>query len=74
MERLGGDHASLEAQLHFLKGSALNLGFADFSDLCSAGETRAAHGATDIDLDEIARCYAASQKAFLEGLAARYAA
>jgi HPt (histidine-containing phosphotransfer) domain-containing protein len=74
MESLGGDHASLEAQLHFLKGSALNLGFVDFSDLCGAGESRAANGATDIDLAEIAQCYAASQDTFLEGLATRFAA
>lgn len=74
MENLGDDHAGLEAKLHFLKGSALNLGFADFSDLCGAGENRAADGATDIDLKEITGCYAASREAFLEGLATRYAA
>jgi len=34
--------SQLEAVLHFLKGSALNLGFATFAELCADGETKAA--------------------------------
>ena len=33
---------TLEEQLHFLKGSALNIGFSDFASLCHAGETASA--------------------------------
>jgi HPt (histidine-containing phosphotransfer) domain-containing protein len=63
------DRRDLEAQLHFLKGSALNLGFAAFSDLCHAGEVAAAEGrAQDVELIRILTCYEASKTAFLEGL------
>jgi len=71
---LGAPDTPLDAQLHFLKGSALNLGFATFSDLCQTGETRAAAGETNIDLGEVAQSYRASRAAFLEGLATRFAA
>ena len=36
--------AALEASLHFLKGSAWNLGFRDFGALCQDGERKAAAG------------------------------
>ena len=36
-----------EVDLHFLKGSALNLGFTDLGTLCHAGEERAARGLLD---------------------------
>ena len=63
------DAQGLEATLHFLKGSALNLGFSTFSKLCQQGETSAANGAGDsIDLSEITRCYAASKTEFLNSL------
>ena len=58
-----------EAQLHFLRGSALNLGFIGFADLCHRGEVAAASGAGDaVDLTGLLRCYEASRLAFLEGL------
>lgn len=61
--------ATLEAQLHFLKGSALNLGFARFSELCQAGESSAAKGAGDsVDLDAIRDSYRASRAQFLARL------
>ncbi|NCQ23394.1 MAG: histidine kinase [Rhodobacteraceae bacterium CG17_big_fil_post_rev_8_21_14_2_50_63_15] len=64
-----GDRSDLEAQLHFLKGSALNLGFADFSDLCHRGEIAAAKGqAHSVDLTGVFTCYEASRAAFLAGL------
>ena len=63
------DHATLEAQLHFLKGSALNLGFTNFSDLCQVGETAAGISQFDnIDITAILTCYDASLHQFLEGL------
>lgn len=59
----------LEEKLHFLKGSALSLGFRSFSDLCQAGETAAAQSAdAAIDVDEILQCYAQSRKSFLGDL------
>ncbi|MEO1138777.1 MAG: Hpt domain-containing protein [Pseudomonadota bacterium] len=60
---------SLEAKLHFLKGSALNLGFEAFSTLCKDGECTAAKGhATEIDLEVIVTSYADSKTVFLKEL------
>ncbi len=57
--------ATMEDDLHFLKGSALSLGFAHFSKLCQVGETAAANGqAGDIDMDKIYQSYAASKTEF----------
>ena len=35
------DRQDLESTVHFLKGSALNLGFSHFSTLCQENETAA---------------------------------
>ena len=60
---------ALEAKLHFLKGSALNLGFSDFSELCQTGESAAKSGQFDtIDLPATVAVYEASKSAFLTGL------
>ncbi|WP_225027914.1 Hpt domain-containing protein [Xinfangfangia pollutisoli] len=60
----------MEGRLHFLKGSALNLGLRDFADLCQDGEKRAAAGqAAPVDLDQLAAVYQASKTAFLGALA-----
>ena len=67
--RKNGAEANLETQLHFLKGSALNLGLADFSTRCQTGETAAANGHSDeIDLPDIIQCYEASKVEFLAAL------
>ncbi len=61
-ETLGDD-------LHALKGSALNLGFRAFAEMCQTGETRAANGrAEEIVLEPILRCYDDSKDVFLAGL------
>lgn len=74
LAQLGADGRSVEADLHFLKGSALNLGFADFSELCRAGEAAAAAGQADtVDLDAVATSYGASREAFLSELGERLA-
>ena len=66
---------SVEESLHFLKGSALNLGFAEFSTLCAAGESKAAAGeANTVDLGNIVLCYDRSKETFLQELDARLAA
>lgn len=51
----------LEEDLHFLKGSALNLGFSALSKLCQAGEEKAANGEyADILLDPVFDTYTQS--------------
>jgi HPt (histidine-containing phosphotransfer) domain-containing protein len=60
------DPATLESDLHFLKGSALNLGFQQFGERCQAGETAAGAGRADqVDLAAILDCYDRSKSAFL---------
>lgn len=62
---LSSDSAkSLENELHFLKGSALNLGFADLATACQSAEQMAAKGSTDFDTAAIAALYHASRAAF----------
>ena len=60
----------LEADLHFLKGSALNLGFTAFSMLCQDGERKSAKGrASEVALAPILDCYEDSKKVFMVRLA-----
>ena len=64
-----------ECCLHFLKGSALNLGFEAFSALCASGEAASAAGNYDrIDMPEIIGTYDQSKSMFLEELSDRLAA
>ena len=58
----------LENALHFLKGSALNLGFSDLASLCQEGERIAASGSADFDVARVVACYDASKTAFESGL------
>ncbi|HKL65029.1 MAG TPA: Hpt domain-containing protein [Roseovarius sp.] len=65
----------LEAQLHFLKGSALNLGFATLAELCNDGEGKSRAGAPDsVSIPEIVSGYETSKAAFLAGIAEGIAA
>jgi HPt (histidine-containing phosphotransfer) domain-containing protein len=65
---LGADQ--MESRLHFLKGSALNLGLRVFAELCQEGEKRAAAGVADpVDLDRLVALYDASKSTFLGALA-----
>lgn len=61
------------AALHFLKGSALNLGFSDLARACETGE-RAVMAGQPPDAPGIAALYAASRAALEQGMAARRAA
>jgi histidine phosphotransfer protein HptB len=62
--------AEVEGQLHFLKGSALNLGLSDLAAICQSGERLAANGQGDaVDLSRVADVYRASKAAFLGGMA-----
>lgn len=65
----GLSQAPLEEDLHFLKGSSLNLGFASFSSLCSNGEALAASGqSAEVNLDEVYAAYDQSKSTFLSEL------
>ena len=73
--KAGVDETELESKLHFLKGSALNLGFSDFASLCQKGEQAAADGAYDqIDLGVVLASYDASKHEFISSLESRFAA
>ncbi|MCR8549562.1 Hpt domain-containing protein [Salipiger sp. P9] len=72
---LAGQPAEIEAGLHFLKGSALNLGFESLAQLCQRGEDAARRGmAGSVDLDGVVRSYEQSRAEFLRDLPARLAA
>jgi len=71
MDRLRAtpDPSTYEAELHFLKGSALNLGFEALSGLCSKGEKAALGPDRDsIDLSAVIRTYELSKVEFSQGL------
>lgn len=57
------DPPQVEGRLHFLKGSALNLGLTDLAALCQAGERSAATGnATSVDLPQVVSVYRTSRQ------------
>jgi histidine phosphotransfer protein HptB len=62
------DARAIEGCLHFLKGSALNLGFAALAQICQTGEKRAASGMTNMPLQDVAKIYQASRQAFVCGI------
>lgn len=70
--RLAGltDARSIENDLHFLKGSALNLGFADLAQICQMGELNAAIGAADVGMQAVLDTYRMSRALFLGGVGA----
>ena len=70
IERLGrpATPAERETDLHFLKGSALNLGFDALGGLCEAGESRAASGLLEeAEVRAVIEIYHASRAAFAAG-------
>ena len=69
------DDQSVMQHLHFLKGSALSLGFAGFSDRCTQAERACAAGVlTPEELAAVQDCHAASKALFLREKDARIAA
>ncbi len=59
----------IEGQLHFLKGSALNLGLSDLAAICQEGERKAAAGQGNaVDTAQVAAIYRASRARLLGGL------
>ena len=68
------DVQRLSEDCHFLKGSAVNLGFSDFAGLCQDAERLAQAGRGDeVRLADLADSFARSRSAFFDG-AARQAA
>ena len=59
--------AEVEGQLHFLKGSALNLGLSDLAAICQDGERKAAAGQA-VDTALLAAIWQASRAGLLGGL------
>lgn len=60
----------LSADLHFLKGSALNLGFRNLAETCLECERHLIGGLSEqVNLTALTRVYAESRAAFLLGLA-----
>ena len=63
------DVTTLEEDMHFLKGSAMNLGFESFSKLCQDGEVMSANGQAEaLDVGSVLECYQSSKVAFLNEL------
>lgn len=61
-----GDAAALARELHFIKGSALNLEFSQLAELCELGEQRAAAGdRAAVDIDHLRNVYADSRRQLL---------
>lgn len=70
--RAGRPDPTLESDLHYLKGAALNLGFNELAALCGAGEKLAAAG-VPVDLAMVVDSFDASRRAFEVGLQSRAA-
>jgi len=65
-----GTPDALADDLHFLKGSALNLGFTQLGRLCAAGERQARDGAgATVDVAALRACLDESRRHFLKRLA-----
>ena len=63
------DLATVECRLHFLKGSALNLGLSDLATLCQNGEKSAAQGHMErLNLRDVTASYHLSKSEFLNSL------
>lgn len=68
--RSASNPADMQARLHLIRGSALNLGFRAFSKACQKGEAAIADGChAGVDLPAILHSYAESRAEFLTGLA-----
>lgn len=67
-----GERNALADDLHFLKGSALNLGFRDFADLCRRDEQEILRqGSGSVDLVALTDCYCRSRTEFLDKVPTR---
>lgn len=65
----------LAEKLHFLKGSALNLGFSEFSVLCQSGEADLARDpCVTVDVEELQQSYRSARSVFLSDLPKQFGA
>jgi HPt (histidine-containing phosphotransfer) domain-containing protein len=77
LTRLDGasdDLAQMQELLHFLKGSALNLGFRQVCDMCSKGEVDAGNGSLTVDAAALKALYSKSRTVFEAEYKQRFAA
>lgn len=58
--KAGINPQALSEDMHFLKSSALNIGFATLAEICSQGEVAAQDDPASIDLAKIEECFAQS--------------
>ena len=66
LARLGEAPGQLEDELHFLKGSAWNLGFREVGALCQDGERQCAAGrGGSVEIGAVRDSYARSKQAFM---------
>ena len=73
--RTDGVTDGIAADLHFLRGSAMNLGFSDLAEICSAGEKSAKTlGAEMVTLRPLFESYEKSKAMLLTGIAESSAA
>ncbi|MEM6618625.1 MAG: Hpt domain-containing protein [Pseudomonadota bacterium] len=64
------DGPSMASALHFLKGSAYNLGFRAFGDYCAEGEKSAGEGdISGVSVEKVQALYGASKTKFYEEFA-----
>lgn len=62
-----GDRSALAADMHFLKGASLNLGFARLADVCAVAEQNANAGGS-VDVESVLACFRDSRAEFLAGV------
>ncbi|MFA8386017.1 MAG: Hpt domain-containing protein [Pelagibaca sp.] len=74
LNRAGNTARDMQDLMHFLKGSALNLGFSDLSDMCSKAESAASQGALTVDIAHLNSLYRQSRALFETEFAQRFAA
>lgn len=67
MSRISTAGVTTEADMHFLKGCALNLGLDAFAQACSAAEKSLNGGGPPPDLPSLATDYASARAALLAG-------
>ncbi|NOX74288.1 MAG: Hpt domain-containing protein [Alphaproteobacteria bacterium] len=67
--RAGVQRPNIENDMHFLKGSALTIGFRQLGQICSDSEKLVASGrVSEVQISEILATFDASKAAFLAGL------
>lgn len=71
LEHTAGDPAQMRDLLHFLRGSALNLGFREMSEMCSRGD---ASGVPTVDPCALKSLYSQSRALFEAEYRTRFAA